>query len=111
MASRIAGSLMSSRIAFTMTRTGGNMFTVIFRGALRFAVAGLAIMTWPIAAQVTGRISGFVKDPAGAAIPSVNVTARMTEQQSTSTARTNADGSYDLLALPPGNYQHLLDAS
>ena len=59
----------------------------------------------PAPAQVTGRISGFVKDPTGAAIPNVAVTARMTEQQSTKTARTNTEGFYDLLALPPGNYE------
>ena len=68
----------------------------------------LASASLPLSAQVTGRISGYVKDPAGAAIPSVAVTARMTEQQSTGTARTNAEGFYDILALPPGDYEMLL---
>ena len=71
----------------------------------------LATSSLPVSAQVTGRISGFVKDPAGAAIPSVAVTARMTEQQSTGTARTNAEGFYDILALPPGDYEISFEAA
>ncbi len=71
----------------------------------------LASASLPVSAQVTGRISGFVKDPAGAAIPSVAVTARMTEQQSTGTARTNAEGFYDILALPPGDYEIVFEAA
>src|SRR5438445_6012075 len=71
----------------------------------------LAGASLPVSAQVTGRISGFVKDPAGAAIPAVSVTARMTEQQSTSKAKTNTDGSYDLLALPPGDYEIVFEAA
>src|SRR5579862_721930 len=73
----------------------------------RVLVTGLAlaITSLSLFAQVTGRISGFVKDPAGAAVPNVTVTARMTEQQSTRTVKTNTEGFYDLLALPPGDYE------
>ena len=71
----------------------------------------LASVSMPVSAQVTGRISGFVKDPAGAAVPSVAVTARMTEQQSTATARTNSEGFYDILALPPGAYEIVFEAA
>jgi hypothetical protein len=65
----------------------------------------------PMEAQVTGRISGFVKDPAGAAVPSATVTAHMTEQDSTSKAQTNSEGFYDLLALPPGSYEITFEAA
>ena len=41
----------------------------------------------------------------------MNVTARMTEQQSTSKVKTNTDGSYDLLALPPGDYEIVFEAA
>src|SRR5438105_14841563 len=65
----------------------------------------------PVLGQTPGRISGFVKDPAGAAIPSVNVTARMTEQQSTSKTTTNSEGFYDFVALPPGDYELVFEAA
>src|SRR5258708_8382367 len=65
----------------------------------------------PVLGQTTGRISGFVKDPTGAAIPLVNVTARMTEQQSTSKTVTNGEGFYDFVALPPGDYELVFEAA
>src|SRR5690242_2337566 len=73
----------------------------------------LAIVTCglPVSGQTTGRISGFVRDPAGAAIPSVNVTARMTEQQSSSKTTTNTEGFYDFVALPPGSYELVFEAN
>ena len=55
-------------------------------------------------AQVTGNISGYVRDPSGAAIPNATVTATMIEQQTVRTAQTDADGSYSFQALPPGHY-------
>src|SRR5439155_7630033 len=76
-----------------------------------FPVLALIISGLPVSGQTTGRISGFVKDPAGAAIPSVNVTARMTEQQSTSKTATNSEGFYDFVALPPGDYELIFEAA
>src|SRR5437762_10013504 len=80
---------------------------------MRNRVFVIALLTsgLPILGQTTGRISGFVKDPAGAAIPSVNVTARMTEQQSTSKTVTNSEGFYDFLALPPGDYELVFEVN
>src|SRR5579872_1501329 len=78
----------------------------VFAGVSIFFVT----VTLPLGAQVTGRISGFVKDPTGAAIPSVTVTAKMTQQQSTSATQTNAEGFYDFLALPPGSYEISFEA-
>src|SRR5438874_598429 len=96
-----------------MGRIGGHMFATVFeRGVRRAAtvVLALAMIAWPIPAQVTGRISGFVRDPAGAAIPSVKITARMTQQQTTSVAQSNTEGYYDLLAVPPGSYEIAFEA-
>ena len=89
------------------------MFAVEYRVSRVAVLAALALAAtnWPTAAQTTGRISGFVKDPAGAAIPSVKVTARMTEQQSTNKAVTNSEGFYDFIALPPGNYEIVFEAA
>src|SRR5215471_8761407 len=78
----------------------------VFVGVIAFAISPV---TMP--GQVTGRISGFVKDPAGAAIPSATVTARMTEQQSARKTQTNGEGLYDLLAMPPGDYELIFEAA
>ena len=74
---------------------------------LMLALSACGLATVPAVAQVsTGNISGYVKDTSGAAIPAfVTVTAKMVEQQTTRTAQTNAEGFYDLLALPPGHYE------
>ncbi|PYV44597.1 MAG: hypothetical protein DMG06_05895, partial [Acidobacteria bacterium] len=56
-------------------------------------------------AAVTGTISGFVRDPSGAAVPGVNVTGKMVEQQVTRTVQTNSVGYYTLVAMPPGTYE------
>src|SRR5436305_4295196 len=69
------------------------------------------VSSLPALGQTTGRISGFVRDPSGAAIPSVSVTARMTEQQSTSKTVTNSEGFYDFVALPPGDYELVFEAN
>ncbi|HEX7361923.1 MAG TPA: carboxypeptidase regulatory-like domain-containing protein [Bryobacteraceae bacterium] len=55
-------------------------------------------------AQVTGRISGFVKDPSGAIIPGALVTATSVGQNYTRSARTDSTGYYQLLAMPVGSY-------
>jgi len=66
----------------------------------------MALAVVPAGAQVaTGNIVGYVKDATGAAIPDVTVTAKMVEQQATRTTRTNAEGFYNLLSLPPGKYE------
>jgi hypothetical protein len=52
----------------------------------------------------TGNITGYVRDSSGAAVPKATVTARMVEQQFVRTAEVNAEGFYNLIALPPGTY-------
>ena len=76
-----------------------------------FLSLALIVFGLPVFGQTTGRISGFVKDPAGAAIPSVNITARMTEQQTTSKTTTNGEGFYDFVAMPPGDYEIIFEAA
>jgi hypothetical protein len=78
----------------------------LFRKCL-LAGLGLALLgqpTW-IQAAVTGTISGFVRDPTGAVMPGVSVTAKMVEQQITRTVQTNSEGYYTLVAMPPGTYE------
>jgi hypothetical protein len=69
------------------------------------------ILSAPLYAQLaTGNISGFVKDPTGAALPDATVTAKMVEQQFTRTTQANTEGFYTLPAMPPGTYEMTFEA-
>lgn len=57
-----------------------------------------------LSAQAVGTISGYVHDASGAVIPNTSVTAVMSEQQTTRTAQTDAQGFYNFVAMPPGHY-------
>jgi carboxypeptidase family protein/TonB-dependent receptor-like protein len=63
-----------------------------------------------VEAQVTGSISGYLRDPSGAAVPGANVTAVMVEQQLTRKAQTDAEGFYNFVAMLPGTYQISFEA-
>ena len=54
--------------------------------------------------SVAGNISGVVKDPSGAIIPGVTVTALHTETGIKEVVHTNAQGFYEFLSLPVGHY-------
>jgi carboxypeptidase family protein len=62
-------------------------------------------------AQVTGTISGYVRDPSSAAVPGANVTAKMVEQQTSRTVQTNGEGFYNFVALLPGTYEITFEVS
>lgn len=55
-------------------------------------------------AQVTGSISGYVKDQTGAAIPQANVTATLVSQNSSMSTTSNSEGYYQFTAVQPGLY-------
>ena len=55
-------------------------------------------------ADVTASISGAVTDATGAAIPGVIVEVKSMETGAVRTTKTNADGFYNLLQIPPGHY-------
>jgi len=55
-------------------------------------------------AQVTGTMSGYVKDPSGAFVATANVTATQAERGISSAAQTNIEGFYSFPALEPGSY-------
>jgi Carboxypeptidase regulatory-like domain/TonB dependent receptor-like, beta-barrel len=59
----------------------------------------------------TGYISGYAKDPSGAAVPDVAVTAKMVEQQFSRTAQTNTEGFYAFPTMPPGTYEMSFEAA
>ena len=76
----------------------------------QFLVASLALFAAvcaPLAAQtiVTGEIAGVVKDPSGAAIPNITVTAKSAATgEIRASATSNAQGEYHLPLLRPGAY-------
>jgi hypothetical protein len=58
----------------------------------------------PADAQVTGTISGYIKDPSGAAVAGASVTATLTGQTASRTAVADETGFFNLLAMPRGTY-------
>jgi hypothetical protein len=78
----------------------GRFLCVVFWGTL-----GILILPSWVEAAVTGTISGYVRDPSGAAVPGVNVTAKMVEQQISRTVQTNSEGYYTMVAMPAGTYE------
>jgi TonB dependent receptor/Carboxypeptidase regulatory-like domain len=60
----------------------------------------------PSAAQVstTGKITGVVSDPSGAAVPSATVTVSGSSLMASRTTHPQTDGSYLFDLLPPGTY-------
>src|SRR5689334_18318308 len=72
---------------------------------LRFHLCALILAAaMPLAAQVTGTISGFVTDPSGAAVASAKVTATLVQQQTQRSVEANEEGFYTFNALAPGEY-------
>jgi Carboxypeptidase regulatory-like domain/TonB-dependent Receptor Plug Domain len=57
------------------------------------------------AAQTTGRIAGTIRDPTGAVVAGVKVTATSKATGEERDAAADAAGNYELALLPPGNYR------
>jgi hypothetical protein len=75
---------------------------------LRMALMALGLTGLPqpgLAQTDTGAISGTVTDPSGAAVSGAEVAATHVETNFTRSARTAADGSYRITALPLGTYR------
>jgi hypothetical protein len=58
----------------------------------------------PLRSQVTGTISGYVKDPSGAFALGAKVTAIQTQRNISTVTQTSAEGFYNFVALEPGPY-------
>lgn len=67
--------------------------------------ASLVSMTGPLLAQTqTGTITGLVTDEQGAILPGVTVTLESPALMRPQSTATTAQGSYSVIALPPGGY-------
>src|SRR5215813_12297920 len=76
----------------------------------------LAFMIWPRPShgQVdvsTATLKGTVFDPNGAVVSGAIVTVTNTEKGISKTARSGADGTYQIPLLPPGSYQLQVEAT
>src|SRR5690348_9543290 len=75
-----------------------------FARTILLVLCALAIAV-PLRAQVTGTISGYVKDPSGAFTSGAKVTATQTQQNTSTDTQTNGEGFYNFVALQPGPYK------
>jgi Carboxypeptidase regulatory-like domain/TonB-dependent Receptor Plug Domain len=64
----------------------------------------LAVAAYLNAQTTTGGISGTVSDSVGAAVPSARVTITKTDTNEVRTTSTDASGSFEFTAVPPGLY-------
>jgi Carboxypeptidase regulatory-like domain len=65
----------------------------------------LLLGTLQLRADVTGSISGYVRDASGGVLPNATLTIIQTATGYTRTAATDGSGHYNILALPPGSYR------
>ncbi len=75
---------------------------------VRLAIAALSVLgAQSLMAQSAGTsgLAGVVKDPSGASIPNVTVTATSTTTGQVRTATTGPDGAYRFNLLQPGDYR------
>jgi hypothetical protein len=76
-----------------------------FRKRALLLILVCVAVTTSVSAQSTAQISGTVKDPTGAVLPGVEVTATQTETGITRTTISNETGAYALPNLPLGPYK------
>src|SRR5271165_3089168 len=74
-----------------------------------FAIIGVALFT-PLWAQSTGRLSGLVRDPSGAAVGDAVVSLyRPAMTEAAVTTKTTNAGLFEFDALPPENYRVVIE--
>jgi hypothetical protein len=78
--------------------------------AVRTLLALLVIVCAPVAAQNPyGRITGRVRDSAGAVVPGASLHVRNVETGVAIAGRSNDEGNYDVPNLNPGSYRILVE--
>jgi hypothetical protein len=74
------------------------------RSRIGILMVSLALLTWTVFAQVSGSISGFIRDPSAAGIPAATVTVTNSETGVVRTVTADERGYYRVLSLPVGRY-------
>ena len=82
------------------------------KGSLRrlYLMCCLALFSCIAVVEAQVSISGYLRDPSGAAVPGASVTAVMVEQQVTRKVQTDPEGFYTFVAMLPGTYQISFEA-
>ena len=73
----------------------------------RWAVAGMLVLTYlasGVRAQTASSLNGRIVDPSGAAVPNATITLTNNATGAVRTTPSNAQGLYEFLAVPPGDY-------
>jgi Carboxypeptidase regulatory-like domain len=78
---------------------------------LLFVFAFLSFQSLNAQTTGTGALTGTIKDPSGAVVPTATVTATSLDTGAVRTSMTGADGIYRFSLLPPGNYKVRIEAS
>lgn len=73
--------------------------------AALLAFGWLASMAPSAMGQSTSQLNGAVTDPSGAAVPGANITLMAVDTGLKRSATSNGEGLYQLVDVPPGNYQ------
>lgn len=86
-----------TRVAHLRRSIAARLFAIVFFSVVAFAT--------PLLAQVdNGSITGIVRDASGAVLRNASVVIRNLSTGIAATVLTNSDGSYQALALIPGQY-------
>lgn len=89
-------------------RVSAKVATVFLGAFMSFLFAVSAIGQSQVA---TADLSGTVTDPNGAVVAGATVTAKSSATNISRSATTNAEGSFQLLSLPPGDYEVTAEAA
>ena len=89
--------------------------TQFLKASIRLFILCVVTLTCAVAVMAQSQsnaadLQGAVRDPSGAAVAGATVTARNLATNLTRTATTDADGMYQILSLPPGNYEITAEA-
>src|SRR5687767_14404346 len=75
------------------------------------SVAAFAVSGFAQAQSAAADLSGTVTDQAGAVVSGATVTARGTGTGISRTVSTDSDGNFQIISLPPGDYEVTAEAS
>jgi hypothetical protein len=77
----------------------------LFVGRSLYVFLAVLLAALQLRADVTGSLSGYVRDSSGGVLPNATLTVIATATGYSRTAAADGSGHYSILALPPGTYR------